>query len=250
MFCPRCQQPCPEGLEECPACGVLFSRFRPRPLALLAEPAEPSLVLQGLAWLKQRMFEVPPAQEPGPVALRGALLLLLAIWWLRLLFVPYQGEALAGSILHLIHLPFHEAGHFVFQPFGEFLHILGGTLGQLLVPGIVVAAFLRASDPFGAAVGVWWLGQSCMDCAPYINDARERSLVLLSGETGQEDWEGHDWYQILSRSHALPFDHALARLAWLLGVSLMLAALVWGAYVVWAQRQKPRPGTDRSSGRA
>ena len=235
MNCPRCQQQHPEGLQECPGCGVVFSKYRPRPEAQLPTEQEPGLGSRALAWLKERMFEIPPAPETGPVALRAALLLLLALWWLRLLFVPYQGEALAGSILHLIHLPFHEAGHFVFQPFGEFLHILGGTLGQLLVPGIVAGAFLRAGDPFGASVGAWWLGQSFMDCAPYINDARERTLMLLSGETGQEDWEGHDWYQILSRSHALAYDHALARLAWILGVSLMLAALAWGAYAVWRQ---------------
>ena len=248
MRCPRCGREQDDGLESCTQCGVYFARIRPRRDPAPAPP--PDGARQALAWLRERMFAVPPAQDRRVVVLRAVGWMVMAVWAVRILSFPIDGPELMGSFLHWIHLPFHEAGHVVFRPFGAFLHILGGTLGQLLVPGIVVAAFLRASDPFGAAVGVWWLGQSCMDCAPYINDARERSLVLLSGETGQEDWEGHDWYQILSRSHALPFDHALARLAWLLGVSLMLAALVWGAYVVWAQRQKPRPGTDRSSGRA
>ena len=74
---------------------------------------------------------------------------------------------------------------------------------------------------------------------PYINDARDRTLMLLSGETGREDWEGHDWFQLLSRTGTLPWDHALARCCWTLGALLMLAALVWGGYVLWRQA---RPG--------
>ena len=240
MLCPRCQHEQPDAGEECSACGVVFSTFQPRPLTR-SRPVPPEAVAapwrRGLTWLAARMFQTEPSENRALVAVRAVFLLILGIWWLRLLAVPYQGEALAASILHLIHLPFHEAGHFVFQPFGEFLHILGGTLGQLLVPVIVSCAFLREQNPFGAAVGTWWLGQSFMDCAPYINDARERTLMLLSGETGQEDWEGHDWYQLLSRTGNLSHDHALARCSWLLGAALMLAALGWGAYLLWRQLQ-------------
>jgi hypothetical protein len=186
------------------------------------------------------MFQIEPGGDRSLLVVKALFLGGLGVWWCRLLFVPWQGEALGHSFLHWIHLPFHEAGHVVFQPFGDFLHILGGTLGQLLVPLIVAGAFLREANPYGAAVGTWWLGQSFMDCAPYINDARERTLLLLSGETGQEDFEGHDWYQLLSRTHALSLDHTLARAFWGLGVLLMLAALAWGAYVLWRQWQ-PEP---------
>ena len=37
----------------------------------------------------------------------------------------------------------------------------------------------REGNAFGAAVGLWWLGQSLMDLAPYINDARALALPLL-----------------------------------------------------------------------
>lgn len=124
----------------------------------------------------------------------------------------------------------------MFSPFGTFLHILGGTLGQLLVPAVVLGAFLRQGDPFGASVGCWWLGASFIDCAPYIHDARSRTLMLLSGATGQEDWEGHDWFQLLGRTGLLEWDHGLARLSWLCGALLVVAGLAWGGWVLWRQR--------------
>lgn len=224
MHCPRCGREQEDGLEACRLCGVYFARYRPRPRP---EPRE--------TWLERTLLRVEPAGHRASVVVRGAFWLAMAAWGLRILTLPLAGPALAGSFLHWIHLPFHEAGHFVFQPFGEFLHILGGTLGQLLAPLAVAAAFLRQGEPFGAAFGLGWLGASCVDCAPYINDARSRTLLLLSGVTGQEDWEGHDWYQLLSRTGTLAWDHTLARAAWAAGALLILAALAWGGYVLWRQ---------------
>jgi hypothetical protein len=233
MHCPRCAQEQPDGQEECGACGVIFSRYRLAPARPRPEPPPvDDNSIMAMVW--RRMFEVSPAED-GLTWLRALFLAGLLVWWLRLLFTPLTGEALLNSFLHWIHIPFHEAGHFVFQFFGSFLHILGGTLGQLLVPLAVIIGFLRQDNPYGAAIGSWWLGASFMDCAPYINDARDRLLPLLSGVTGQEDWEGHDWYQLLSRLGWLRYDHFLARLSWGLGALLMAAALAWAAWVVWRQ---------------
>jgi len=215
MRCPRCQQDLPDALEACPACGVILGRYRPRPLA--AGPPERRL------------------ETSGPWLLRAGFLLLLAVWTCRLLALPIRGEALMRSVLHLIHLPFHEAGHMLFWPLGDFMHVLGGTLGQLLVPALVLGAFLREGNPFGAAVGAWWLGTSFVDCAPYIDDARAGVLLLISGELGQENREGHDWWNLLHRMDCLACDHTLARACWLLGALLMLAALAWGAVLLWRQ---------------
>jgi|GEM_PF-6948496 len=51
-------------------------------------------------------------------------------------------------LLDSLNLVFHEAGHPLFSPFGETLHILGGTFMQLIVPALV-AATMR---------GLAWLG--------------------------------------------------------------------------------------------
>jgi hypothetical protein len=242
MQCPRCQQVQEDGFEECRHCGVVFARYRPRPAQAPVE-AEPEIP-DGPAlreWLKGRMFDLKAGENRGMVGLRGAFLALLAAAGIGILATPMRGPALMASFIHWIDLPFHEAGHFVFSPFGTFVHILGGTLGQLLVPFIVAAAFLKEENPYGASVGIWWLGQSFIDCAPYIADARARVLMLISGETGQEDWEGHDWYQLLSRTGTLAHDLTIARLFWLTGALLMVAALAWGGWILWRPWQ---PGPE------
>ena len=94
---------------------------------------------------------------------------------------------------------------------------------------------------FGAAVALWWAGQSLMDVAPYIADARALRIVLLGGRTGAEV-EGHDWEAILAALGWLRYDILLGRLANLIGIVLMIAALAWGASVV--ARQHARSGTS------
>jgi hypothetical protein len=136
----------------------------------------------------------------------------------------YTGE----SFLHLVNLPFHEAGHLIFSPFGRFMMILGGSLGQVLMPLICLGTFLiKSRDPFGASVALWWTAESIMDVAPYINDARDMELILLGGVTGKET-DGHDWNNLLTMTGLLNWDHRLAHLAYGIGILLMLASFAWG----------------------
>ena len=141
------------------------------------------------------------------------------------------------SILHLVNLPFHEAGHIFFQIFGRWMTSLGGTLGQLLIPFVCLLVLLiKTRDPFGASVALWWLGESFMDIAPYINDARSGELMLLGGVTGKEaDYGYHDWEFILSEVGLLRFDHLLARLAEGVGIVLMLTSFVWAGTILFRQ---------------
>ena len=84
--------------------------------------------------------------------------------------MDHRDGEIAGSFIHSVNLVFHEAGHVLFRPFGDFMTVLGGSLLQLLVPLVVAAALLlKNRDPFGASIGVWWLGQSFKDLAPYID---------------------------------------------------------------------------------
>jgi hypothetical protein len=159
----------------------------------------------------------------------------LAAWTGVLLLSPLDWAM--NSFVHLINLVFHEAGHIIFSPFGAFLTTLGGSLMQILVPLICAGAFFfQQEDPFGASVCVWWAGESLVDLAPYINDARDLKLMLLGGPA--DEVEGHDWEAILTSLEWLRFDHAIARGAWWTGVAVMIGALTWSAVVLLDQRER------------
>ena len=141
-----------------------------------------------------------------------------------------ESNTAGNSFLHLANLPFHEAGHILFRPFGAFITSLGGTLGQLLMPLICMVVLLfKTCDPFGASVALWWLGENFLDIAPYINDARAGQLPLLGGNFGYSAPYGfHDWQYLLTESGLLHYDHVLANVAFATGSVIMLLALLWG----------------------
>ena len=87
-----------------------------------------------------------------------------------------------------------------------------------------------------ASITLWWAGQSLMDLAPYIADARALRLPLLGGGTGAEV-EGHDWEYLLGALGLLSRDLALGRLSFALGALAMLGALLWGGLVLWRARR-------------
>jgi hypothetical protein len=150
--------------------------------------------------------------------------------------------------MHLINLPFHEAGHVLLSPFGEFMRVLGGTLGQLLIPAICLGTFLlRNRDPFAASAGLWWLAENFMDIAPYIADARSGSLLLLGGVTGRDVPGYHDWENILGTLNLLRYDTALGDLSYAFGRLLMLAAFAWGGWAL-VQQWRHLPATGITAG--
>jgi hypothetical protein len=171
---------------------------------------------------------------------RIALLLPLARWtWLFLVW-PMREDVIGSSFLHVVSLPFHEAGHLIFAPFGDLMKSFGGSLTQVLVPIVCWIAFATTSpNPFGAAVMCWWAGENLLDVAVYIDDARSLTLMLLGGHTGAEV-EGHDWERILQLTGLTMHDHQIAWGAHTVGAGMMLAGLVWGAALVLRSAQGTR----------
>jgi len=177
---------------------------------------------------------------------RSAVILLLV-----LLSIPFFTRNIIrlGDYDYFLHKPLlviHEAGHVIFGIVGnELLMVLGGSLMQVLMPLILMIAFLWKRDFFAAAAMCWWAGQSLVDVAPYINDARMLQLPLLGGGTGREI-EGHDWEFILTRLGCLNADIYLARGVLAAGRAWMLMALAWAATVLALQwRKNAAAGTGR-----
>lgn len=239
--CPNCDFVQSDRNGRCSKCGLVFDREPRRQATLLrksvlAVKEDAGAIADGTRCRDVFLF-VEPEVNPFYFAGRVALFLILIVWGGMFLLNPMSSNYAGGSFLHLVNLPFHEAGHVFFQLFGRWMTSLGGTLGQLLIPLICLSAFLlKSRDPFGAAACLWWFGENFMDIAPYINDARKGELVLLGGITGREaDYGYHDWEFILGEIGLLRYDHTLARLAHGLGIVLMLVSFAWAGYVLCRQ---------------
>lgn len=228
VTCDRCGSDTASGLRDgrCAACGFDVASWRSAPAESLRE--SPAAVERLYPTARELFLESANESDPT-LAAKTALLLIFAIWSLTFTFRPIADPDLASSFMHRINLVFHEAGHVLFLPFGQLMTILGGSLMQLLIPAIFAVAFISKRDPFAAAIMLWWLGQSAMDLAPYIDDARRMELMLLGGMTGADAPGSHDWNNILGRLDLLRFDHSLALACDLIGRLLMVIALIWGA---------------------
>jgi hypothetical protein len=267
MNCPKCGYPRPDGAPECSKCGIIFTKYRgakgrqdgagrgpswtdslevdgPAEAGAGPRALGPEVIyhahqagLEGWEYYKEftREFLLREEGEPGEAVRYGrmALLLMMALAAAKFISTPIPDLTETLPFLHLVNLPFHEAGHIVFTPFGRFLQVLGGSLAQELVPLICLGAFLLTKrDPFAAAVAWWWAGENLVDLAPYINDARAGDMTLIGGITGREDPDFHDWKNLLTWTHLLKFDHAIARMAFCLGMAMMVSALAWGIIVI------------------
>lgn len=199
--CPKCgHQPLPaeQALPAaCPACHVILSKVGT--VARLAPPMpddDPGPQEDELGWTAL-LTHVPEHVDAMRFWLRVAMLAGLALWSWVLIGMDYRTGEMGESFLHRPILVFHEAGHIVFMPLGHWMMVLGGTLGQLIMPAILAGALLiKNRDPYGAAVGLWFFGVSVLDIAPYMYDALHPQLMLLSGQVGEAG--GHDWIYLFS----------------------------------------------------
>lgn len=122
----------------------------------------------------------------------------------------------SSGLLDRVDLIIHEAGHLFFSYFGELLHVMGGTIGQLSVPAGIIVYFALRRELFSSAVTLFWLGQSMFNVSVYIRDARAMELPLAS--LGGGDDTIHDWNYLLGRFGLLNWDGGLATFVYTLGV--------------------------------
>lgn len=246
MRCPKCNFDQPDSGIECLKCGIVFTKY----LSIKNQVPDKSAVIPRLdspkevnhhsskikSYLKNLLFHVNPEIDIYHLIGRVFVLLIIIVWGLKFIFSSIESNYSGISFMHLINLPFHEAGHILFRVFGQFMMTLGGSLTQWLVPLICLLTFLvKTKDPFAASISLWWLGENFIDLAPYINDARALKLMLLGGVTGQDVEDYHDWEFILRKLSLLEYDHLMAETAHVIGALLMICAFVWGGSVLLTQ---------------
>lgn len=244
LLCPNCQA-AHDGLSaECVRCGIIVAKYKPLPRRATTQAGTEATALpivMGVVtgmWRQVRSVALTVEDRVNPIVFGGRALVLavLVVWGWTFMTASIASNYVGESFMHLINLPFHEAGHIFFTPFGRFMQVLGGSLGQLIIPMVCLGAFLfQQHNPFGASVALWWFAESLIDLAPYINDARTLELMLIGGVTGKDVEDYHDWEYLLRTVGWLQYDHTLAGLAHGLGVVLMLAAFAWAGYLLLQQ---------------
>jgi hypothetical protein len=133
-----------------------------------------------------------------------------------------------ASLLDRVNLVAHEAGHLFFSWFGEFIHVLGGTIGQLFVPAAFTVYFFLRREFFSSAVALFWAGQNFLGISVYMKDAQAMALPLVSVGGGEDVI--HDWNYILLKLGILRWDHAVGTGALSAGVVIMTASIIWAVY--------------------
>lgn len=250
--CPKCGHaplPADQALPAaCPSCGLILAKYGvsvPKPHApeIDFDAAGATPARQWRDQLLALVTRTPERVDPLAFWARVGLLAAFGLWGIVLIRLDVRTGGMGDSFLHGPLLVFHEAGHVIFRLFGEFMTILGGTLGQLLMPAILCGALLvKNRDPFGAAIGLWLLGASLLDVAPYVYDALHPQLVLLGGHTGEEG--GHDWIYLLGETGLLKRAQSLGWLTHKLGALVVLFSLGWGAWLLKRQYARLGKGGD------
>jgi hypothetical protein len=175
---------------------------------------------------------VPDRVSKRQWIVRCILLAIVAFWGVRIWAADITR---IPPLIHLTLIPFHEAGHVVFWPFGEFIHVAGGTLGQWIIPIVCAVALHRQNgDNFGAAVATWWLAASIMDASVYAYDAGNPVLPLIGGGTGADSF--HDFVYLFRATGQLNRAQGWGRLMHFVGTLVMICSLAWAAAILMRLR--------------
>jgi hypothetical protein len=176
-------------------------------------------------WLLCCNRQIPAVELFG----RAVLWAVLVVWGLMMITGPIEQGW--HTFLHNIDLPIHETGHLVFLVFGRYMHFLGGSIFQILLPAIFAVAFvIYKRDAFAAAVMFWWTGQNFLDVASYINDARAMSAHLVGGNI-------HDWNWLLGHMGLLHQDRQIAAVVFGIGAIIMILSVIWSGWILWLQTE-------------
>jgi hypothetical protein len=149
--------------------------------------------------------------------LRLGWTLLLGAWGWSIQLRPLE----RGWFVQNVNLAIHEAGHIVFMPLGEFMHFLGGSLFQCLVPLAFLVYFLRRGDHHAATVALWWEATNLWYVAVYIDDAQKIALDYVGG--GE-----HDWAYLLSEVGKVHASADIAARVHAVGTFLLVVATLLG----------------------
>jgi hypothetical protein len=132
-------------------------------------------------------------------------------------FVYYCFTYTKWHFIDNINLIIHEAGHFVFLFFGQFIQFLGGSILQIALPIIFVIYFYKNQEYFSSSLLLFWVGQNFINVSVYISDAIVMQLPLIGGE--------HDWNNILQMSGLIEHTKEIGSSVYVIGIVIIFIAI-------------------------
>jgi hypothetical protein len=146
------------------------------------------------------------------------------------LFLLYAAANTSGFLfIDNANLMIHEAGHLWFSWAGHYTHILGGTLGELIVPAACFFLFMYRGETQAVAFCSFWFFENFLYIASYMGDARAATQPLVGGDES-------DWALLFEHWKVLHLDTTIA--AWTRGIGWlgMIATMGW---LAWMYFQNP-----------
>lgn len=235
--CPKCgHRRSPHEIVpdwQCPACGIVYAKFRPgggatkpAPVAAPAsasEEARPGV----LGWIDR-------ALNDGATAAFAPVLVLLHFWFATIVWNTTLNPAYR-SLLDTALMPIHEGGHALFSFMGTFMAVLGGSLLQWLVPLSLIVGFIRQRDVYAVCAGVIVGGVSLnstyvyMDSAFHMEKYPDLTFVSL-GDASQE--ATHDWQYLFGAFRLYHESEAISAVTHALSLGLLWLGWLAGAWVL------------------
>lgn len=136
-------------------------------------------------------------------------------------FFYYASSRSDWHFIDSVNLIFHEAGHVIFMPFGSFLHALGGSLTQILIPLLCSLYFFFQGQNFSGSLVLFWVGQNLINVSVYVSDAIKMQLPLLGGDNVI-----HDWNYLLIYIGKLRYAEEIGTTFFVLGILVLLLAAI------------------------
>jgi hypothetical protein len=203
-------------------------------MPLLGSPSSAECPPEPQPSLARRVRAEAAAWAKGRNWLVRAPLLLWLVW----IGARQFGSAEYASLLASLNLGIHEAGHFVFRPFGEVMTVAGGSLLQCIAPVAAIWMFVRQPDWFGAAFSLGWLSTNLHSVGTYMADADAMRLQLVT--VGSAESVTHDWRFLLERCDLLHRCETLGALTHGLAHLTMAASIAAGAWLLRRMATAPR----------
>ena len=158
----------------------------------------------------------------------GVVLALFTLYFFTKALAPFE-----PSLISAFNLLMHEAGHWIFALFGQFVGILGGSLLQVLVPLVFAFGFyvqnIREGSSIQTSLGMafclMWAGHNVTEVAHYVADAEKMILPLIGGNGAI-----HDWNWLLTATGLLEYTSIIANALRALGFMVLIGGFGWGAY--------------------